>query len=57
MRSAGSKFSADEGDLEGLTGTEMSSFVPSDRSLAGLERLHKKGGNKFVFRRYPNEGH
>ena len=56
MRSLESKFSADEGDLEGLTGTEVFSFVPGDRSLADLEHLYKKGRNKFIFRRYPNEG-
>ena len=56
MKSAESKFSADEGDLEELTGTEVFSFIPGDRSLADLEYLYKKGSNKFIFRRYPNEG-
>ena len=37
----------DEGDLEGLAGTDIPVFPSSDRSLAELERLYKEGTLKL----------
>ncbi len=37
----------DEGDLEGLAGTDIPVFPSSDRSLADLERLYKEGTLKL----------